>query len=59
MPPHALEGEVWAVEHEDEPLMRPEDVVIQRGTYHAWSNRTDRVARRFLTLIDAESLKGH
>jgi hypothetical protein len=59
MPPHALEGEVCAVKDEDEPLMRPDDVLIQRGTCHACSNRTDRVARRLLILIDAEPLKGH
>src|SRR5262249_10320893 len=40
-----LEGEVWAVLDEDETLMRPGDVLIQRGTYHAWSNRSDRICR--------------
>ena len=54
-----LEGEVWAVLDEGETLMRPGDVLIQRGTYHAWSNRTDRVARMLFVLIDAEPLKGH
>ena len=54
-----LEGEVWAVLDDDETLMRPGDVLIQRGTYHAWSNRTDRVARMLFVLIDAEPLAGH
>jgi len=54
-----LEGEVWAVLDDDETLMRPGDVLIQRGTYHAWSNRTDRIARMLFILIDAEPLKGH
>jgi quercetin dioxygenase-like cupin family protein len=54
-----LEGEVWAVLDEDETLMRPGDVLIQRGTYHAWSNRSDRVARMLFVLIDAEPLKNH
>jgi len=39
--------------------MRPGDVLIQRGTYHAWSNRTDRIARMLFVLIDAEPLKNH
>jgi|SRR5712692_6006427 len=54
-----LEGEVWAVLDEDETLMRPGDVLIQRGTYHAWSNRSDRVCRMLFVLIDAEPLKNH
>jgi hypothetical protein len=54
-----LEGEIWAVLDDDETLMRPGDVLIQRGTYHAWSNRSDRVARMLFVLIDAEPLKNH
>jgi hypothetical protein len=54
-----LEGEIWAVLDEDEALMRAGDVLIQRGTYHAWSNRSDRVARMLFVLIDAEPLKNH
>jgi quercetin dioxygenase-like cupin family protein len=54
-----LEGEIWAVLDEAETLMRPGDVLIQRGTYHAWSNRSDRVARMLFVLIDAEPLKNH
>jgi hypothetical protein len=54
-----LEGEVWAVLDEDETLMRPGDVLIQRGTYHAWSNRSDTVCRMLFVLIDAEPLPNH
>jgi len=54
-----LEGEVWAVLDEGETLMRPGDVLIQRGTYHAWSNRSDRVCRMLFILIDAEPLPNH
>jgi len=54
-----LEGEVWAVLDEDETLMRPGDVLIQRGTYHAWSNRGDRVCRMAFILIDAKPLDNH
>jgi quercetin dioxygenase-like cupin family protein len=51
-----LEGEVWAVLDEGETLMKAGDVLIQRGTYHAWSNRTDKMARMAFILIDAEPL---
>lgn len=34
-------GEIWAVLDTDERLMRPGDVLIQRGTNHAWANRTE------------------
>jgi hypothetical protein len=54
-----LEGEVWAVLDEDETLMRAGDVLIQRGTYHAWANRSDRIARMAFILIDAEPLENH
>lgn len=54
-----LEGEVWAVLDEDETLMRAGDVLIQRGTYHAWDNRTDKIARMAFILIDAQPLKNH
>jgi hypothetical protein len=54
-----LEGEVWAMLDEGETLMRPGDVLIQRGTYHAWSNRTERICRMAFILIDAEPLPGH
>jgi len=51
-----LEGEVWAVLDEGETLMKAGDVLIQRGTYHAWANRSDRPARMAFILIDAEPL---
>ena len=54
-----LEGEVWAVLDEGETLMRPGDVLIQRGTYHAWSNRSDRTCRMLFVLIDAAPLQNH
>ena len=54
-----LEGEIWAVLDEDETLMRPGDVLIQRGTFHAWSNRSDKIARMAFILIDAEPLENH
>ncbi len=55
----ASRAKFWAVLDEDETLMRPGDVLIQRGTYHAWSNRSDRVCRMLFILIDAEPLANH
>ena len=54
-----LEGEVWAMLDEGETLMRAGDVLIQRGTYHAWSNRSDRICRMAFILIDAQPLSNH
>jgi hypothetical protein len=54
-----LEGEIWAVLDEGETLMRPGDVMIQRGTHHAWANRSEKMCRMAFVLIDAEPLKNH
>ena len=41
-----------SVVEEGEPIkMKPGDVVIQRGTMHAWSNRSDTWARMHFILI--------
>jgi mannose-6-phosphate isomerase-like protein (cupin superfamily) len=49
-----LEGEIWAMLDEGEVLMKQGDVLIQRGTNHSWSNRTDKPCRMAFILIDAE-----
>jgi hypothetical protein len=49
-----LEGEIWAMLDEGETLMGPGDVLIQRGTNHSWSNRSDQNCRIAFILIDAE-----
>jgi quercetin dioxygenase-like cupin family protein len=36
-----LSGEIWAVLDESEVLLRAGDCLVQRGTNHAWSNRSD------------------
>lgn len=48
-----LEGEIYAVMDEGETLMRAGDVLIQRGTNHAWANRSTKTARIAFVLIDA------
>jgi mannose-6-phosphate isomerase-like protein (cupin superfamily) len=47
-----LEGEIWAVMDEGETLMRAGDVLIQRGTNHAWANRSRKTARICFVLLD-------
>jgi mannose-6-phosphate isomerase-like protein (cupin superfamily) len=34
-----LSGEIWALMDEGETLLKTGDVLVQRGTNHAWSNR--------------------
>jgi mannose-6-phosphate isomerase-like protein (cupin superfamily) len=50
-----IEGEVWAVMEEGETKMEVGDVLIQRGTNHAWSNRSDKPAAVAFVLIDAKA----
>ena len=47
-----LEGEVTLVLDQGETLLRTGDVVIQRGTNHAWANRSGSNARMAFILID-------
>lgn len=36
-----LSGEIWALVETGETLMKPGDTLVQRGTKHAWRNRSD------------------
>ena len=47
-----LEGEVVLVLDGGETVLRAGDVVVQRGTSHAWANRSGRMARMAFVLID-------
>ena len=49
-----LSGEIHALMDEGEVLLKPGDVLVQRGTNHAWSNRTDEPCVIAFVLIDAE-----
>jgi mannose-6-phosphate isomerase-like protein (cupin superfamily) len=53
-----LSGEAWALMDEGEVLMRPGDCLVQRGTNHAWSNRSDAPCRFMAVLVDAAPLDG-
>jgi naringenin degradation protein FdeH len=57
-----LWGEITLVLDEDEVHLKAGDVVVQRGTIHAWSNRGEQPCRMAFILIDgayAEPLAGH
>jgi quercetin dioxygenase-like cupin family protein len=48
-----LEGETWLLlDDGSETRVGPGDAVVQRGTNHAWANRSDRPARMLFVLID-------
>ena len=50
-----LDGEVTLMVDEGEVVLKPFDVVIQRGTSHAWVNTGDRPALMMAVLIDDRS----
>jgi uncharacterized cupin superfamily protein len=61
-----IDGEMTLVLDEGEVLLRPGSVVVQRGTNHAWANRSGRVCRMLFVLVDgayapdiAATLTGH
>ena len=47
-----VSGEVHLVLDDEDVHLRAGDIVIQRGTIHAWSNRGDIVCRMVFVLID-------
>ena len=47
-----LEGELVLILDESETVVRAGDVVVQRGTSHAWANRSASNARIAFVLID-------
>jgi quercetin dioxygenase-like cupin family protein len=49
-----LVGEVYLVLEDSETRLQPGDIVVQRGTNHAWDNRSDAPARVVFILLDAE-----
>jgi hypothetical protein len=46
-----LAGEIWLVVDTGEIKLDPGDIVIQRGTNHAWSNRSAHPARLIFILL--------
>lgn len=48
-----LSGEIYMILDEEETLLKAGDIVIQRGTNHAWSNRSDTHCIQLAVLLDA------
>jgi mannose-6-phosphate isomerase-like protein (cupin superfamily) len=49
-----LEGEITLVLDDSEVTLHAGDIVVQRGTDHAWANRGDTVAKVVFVLVDGE-----
>ena len=49
-----IEGEMTLVLDDSEVLLRPGSVVVQRGTNHAWANRSGRPCRMLFVLVDGQ-----
>jgi len=49
-----LEGEITMLLDDSEVHLKTGDVVIQRGTNHAWSNRSGKPVKMLYVLIDGE-----
>jgi uncharacterized cupin superfamily protein len=49
-----IEGEITLVVDKGEVVCKPGSVVIQRGTNHAWANRSGKVCRMLFILVDGE-----
>lgn len=53
-----LSGEIWALMDEGETLLRAGDTLVQRGTNHAWSNRSNQPCLVAFILVSAAPLGG-
>lgn len=53
-----ITGEIWSILDEGEVLLRAGDVMVQRGTNHAWANRSDEPCVVAFILVDAEPIPG-
>lgn len=47
-----IEGEMTLVLDDSEVLLKPGSVVVQRGTNHAWANRSGKPCRMLFVLVD-------
>jgi mannose-6-phosphate isomerase-like protein (cupin superfamily) len=51
-----VSGEIWMLLDEGEVHLKAGDTCVQRGTLHAWSNRSDKPCLLAGTLVDANAL---
>lgn len=49
-----IEGEIVLILDDSEVTLKKSDMIVQRGTLHAWENRTDKLARMAFFHISAE-----
>jgi uncharacterized cupin superfamily protein len=49
-----IEGEITLVLDASEVVLKPGCVVVQRGTNHAWANRSGRYCRMLFVLVDGQ-----
>ena len=49
-----LEGEITMLLDDQDVVLKAGDIVIQRGTNHAWSNRSGKLVRMLYILIDGK-----
>ncbi|WP_454743936.1 cupin domain-containing protein [Cupriavidus necator] len=54
---YVIKGEIFAVLDKEEKLLRAGDVLIQRGTNHAWANRSLEQCIVLFVLIDATPIE--
>lgn len=52
-----LKGEIWAIMEKGETLLKPGDILVQRGTNHSWSVRTSEPCIIVAVLVSAEPFK--
>ncbi len=53
-----IEGELTLILDRGETIARAGDIIIQRGTNHAWANRSDKNCRVAFVLIDGQFTDG-
>lgn len=53
-----ISGEIWSIVDEGEVLLRAGDTMVQRGTNHAWENRSDQPCAVAFVLMDALAIPG-
>jgi uncharacterized cupin superfamily protein len=49
-----IEGEMTMVLDDSEVLLKPGSVVVQRGTNHAWANRSEKLCRILFIQCDGQ-----
>lgn len=49
-----LSGELYLITEDKETLLTAGDIVVQRGTKHAWSNRSSAPCIQLAILLDAK-----